>query len=187
MPIDNFNIIGPLLSPYYIEDVFWYTEILDRSNKKGNNQVRTLRTFFHKNNAQLFEQRDTIIDLCENNNMRAYIRLAPRSYESVGKVFTELVVKSALQGQWKAMKRAYASACGTAPPVHRVWLFDVDNMERAGPLRAALEHRDVFIAQIPSRKGCHLIVKPHKIDYHHDGIELHKDNPTNLYIPDGAV
>jgi hypothetical protein len=57
-------------------------------------------------------------------------------------------------------------------------------------LRAWLDANGHLVAVIPSRKGLHFITRPHKAFENSqsiNSIEIHKDNPTNLYIPEGAA
>lgn len=79
---------------------------------------------------------------------------------------------------------------GCTSPITKYWLFDVDDKEHPalGDLREALATRGVLRGEIPSKKGVHLIAEPFDtrgIVVPAD-IAIHKDNPTNLYIPDGA-
>lgn len=189
MPVDNHEKIAAFFPEEDDGDTFFYTELLDRRHHKGSNQFRTLKTFYHRSQMHFATQWETIKNLCDNTGARAYTRLTPRSYKMVGRAFTTLVVASAMAEDWRAMHRRYASACGLAPKAgFKLWLFDID---QPGSVDAvALEERlgfgglDVLVTSVPSRKGHHLIVRPHHVDYRHDGIELHKDNPTNLYVPD---
>jgi hypothetical protein len=189
MPVDNHKKIAAFLPEEEDDDTFFYTEILDRRHHKGSNQFRTLKTFYHRSQMHFATQWETIKKLCDDTGARAYTRLSPRSYEQVGRAYTQLVVSAAMNVQWRSMPRLYASACGLTPIKGRkLWLFDIDLPGSVDAL--ALEERlgghglDVLVTSVPSRKGHHLIVRPHHVDYRHDGIELHKDNPTNLYIPD---
>jgi hypothetical protein len=53
---------------------------------------------------------------------------------------------------------------------------------------ACLHEAGHLRARIPSRKGYHLITWAFDMRTVSvpNGVSLHKDNPTNLYIPDGA-
>lgn len=169
-------------------DTFIYTEMLDRSKRKGNNGVRLLKTFYHRSKEEFLEQIPTIKYLCDLSKVRAYTRLAPRSYKKVGETFTRLVVDASLTSNWSGMKSLYNRACGTTKPLEKLWLFDVDLINEYTVEFGKILARDgLLIETIPSRKGLHYIVKPHHIKESLPAvISLHKDNPTNLYIPDDA-
>ena len=52
-------------------------------------------------------------------------------------------------------------------------------------LNAVEPEGDKVVAVIPSQTGVHVIVKPYncaKFKWKEE-VEVHKDNPTNLYIP----
>lgn len=188
--LNNTEYILPFIPEKDDGDTFLYTELLDRTAKKGNNNFRLLRTFYHRSQEEFLKQMPTIIDLCEMTKIRAYTRLAPRSYKKVGKLFAQLVVEAAMADNWTHMKALYGSACGRVNPVTKLWLFDVDEItDRTDQFAEYLG--DILLARIPSRKGEHLITKPFNVSLvnftEYGEISLHKDNPTNLYIPEGAA
>ncbi len=203
--VDNSKWIAEFCQDTDDGDSFIYTEMLDRTAKKGSNNHRLVKTFYHRSKEEFWSQFETIKELCEMTKTRAYTRLAPRSYEKVGKAFAVLVVEAAMQGNWSHMKALYNSACGRTPPNKKLWLFDIDKMDdKTEALAKCLMESKVLRARIPSRKGEHLITIPFDprplvdaellmADHPTTGwqkwgeVSLHKDNPTNLYIPEGAA
>ena len=196
--VDNSKIVAEFCSEQDDGDRFIYTEMLDRTARKGNNGYRLVKSFYHRSRAEFWEQWPQIQQLCEMTKVRAYTRLAPRSYERVGKAFTQLVVEAAMQGNWNHMKALYNSACGRTPPTQKLWLFDVDaKTKNTDDLATLLKDGGVLRARIPSRKGEHLITIPFDprpyVGSDMNGwsawgeVSLHKDNPTNLYIPEEAA
>jgi hypothetical protein len=196
--LDNSKIIEHFVPIEDDGDTFVYTETLDRTAKKGNNGHRLVKTFYHRSRAEFWEQLPVIKELCEMTKVRAYTRLAPRSFEKVGKAFTQLVVEAAMQGNWNHMKSLYNSACGRTPPTEKLWLFDVDVITNASEkFGEELGDLGVLRGTIPSRKGLHYITvgfdlrrldheRWQKLQLDRD-VTVHKDNPTNLYIPEGAA
>jgi hypothetical protein len=194
--IDNSELVADFIDEDADGDTFWYTELYDRS-LKGSSRFKLLRTFEHNSKAHFLERLPTIKTLCDQTGTRAYTRLAPRSrkkvaHELVAHLF-KTVVMDKVYGQ---SGRAYASVCGKHP-IHdrKLWLFDCDNSDGNGDPEAALlaqrlegllRERAAFVGKVPTKNGLHLVCKPHHVSYSHVGVELHKDNPTNLYIPDGA-
>lgn len=183
MSVDNFEIVAGLISPTFDGDTFWLTELLDRSKVSGNNSARRVAEFIHRDASDLMRYADTIRKLCEVTGCRAYTRLTPRSFAACGKAFTRHIVDQCLSANFEGMRHAYAHILGVTPiKERRTWLWDIDE---PGPVQSELEARAEFVATIPSRKGCHVITRP----FDPRGIvgaTLHRDNPTNLYIPDGA-
>lgn len=188
--LDNSALVAKFCPSTADGDTFIYTEMLDRGQRKGNNGQRLLKTFYHRSVEEFWEQWPTIQKLCDMSKVRACTRLAPRSYKKVGREFTRLVVETALTENWAGMKSLYNRACGIASPLTKLWLWDVDEMGlRAYSLLATLKDRDVLVESIPSKKGVHYITKPFNaqvVQELYPDVQVHKDNPTNLYIPDGA-
>lgn len=195
MDIDNSLYIEPFIPETSDGDTFLYTEMLDRGKTK--NKCRLLKTFYHHSLDEFREQLPSIKTLCDLSNVRACTRLAPRSYERVGKIVATMALDMALNGNWGGMRHIYNRAMGLSTPIHKIWLWDVDELnQRATDLGTLLgsTYNDgadipVLLAAIPSRKGVHYITMPFShisISTIFPEVQLHKDNPTNLYIPGGA-
>lgn len=197
--LDNSKLIAEFIPAADDGDTFIYTEMLDRTAKKGSNNHRLVKSFFHRSQEEFWKQWPTIQQLCDMTKTRAYTRLAPRSFKRVGKEFTQLVVEAAMQENWDHMKALYNSACGRTSPIQKLWLFDVDKIDdETRRFAVLLEDSGYVRGRIPSRKGEHIITIPfdprpfvgNRIDSGWTAwgeISLHKDNPTNLYIPEGAA
>lgn len=197
--LDNSTLIAPFAPEKEDGDTFIYTEMLNRGQKKGNNGHRLVKTFYHRSQEEFWEQWPTIKELCDLTLTRACTRIAPRSYEKVAGTFHRLVTETYITKNFAGMKSLYNRACGTTAPNTKLWLFDVDVLDDRTKLFGDdfLVKLDVLIASIPSKKGIHYITKPFDMrifeDYRKvlnpltdEEVSLHKDNPTNLYIPDGA-
>lgn len=194
--IDNSALVAPFCPVTADGDTFIYTEMLDRSKRKGNNGNRLVKTFYHRSVDEFWSQIPVIRELCDLAKVRACTRIAPRSFAKVGREFTRLVVDASLTGNWAGMKSLYNRACGIAAPERKLWLLDVDRIDESSERLASLLRDDGhLIARIPSRKGEHLIARPFDGSLywgkHGSGafgeVSLHKDNPTNLYIPAEAA
>ena len=193
--LDNSKLIAPFIPAEDDGDTFLYTEMIDRGQKKGNNNRRILKTFYHRSQEEFWAQWPGMKQLADIAQVRLMTRLAPRSYKKVGKHFTQLVVEAAMAENWTHMKKLYSSACGLANPVKKIWLFDVDIPDDMSDYFGQyLDDKKLLIEAIPSRKGVHYISKPFNLLEWNPieggelpvNVSLHKDNPTNLYIPDGA-
>lgn len=197
MALDN-SIPVAAFCPKEDGDSFIYTELLDRSKQKGNNSNRRFKAYYHRSADEFWEQWPDIKNVCDQLQIRAYTRLQRRSFKKVGKEFVKAVVEAGLTDNFAGMKTLYAHVCGTVPPVEKLWLFDVDVIkDSTKQFGKRLEEEGHLIATIPSRKGLHYISKPfdtrqiewwcHEFAIYADEMTTHKDNPTNLYIPDGAA
>lgn len=190
MSLDNSALVAPFCPAQADGDTFIYTEMLDRGKRKGNNGHRLVKTFYHRSVEEFWDQWPTIQKLCDMSKVRACTRLAPRSYAKVGREFTRMVVEASLTANWAGMKSLYNRACGIVSPNTKLWLFDIDEVnEFSERLRGQLETDGHLVAVIPSKKGQHFITRPHRAYEHSQSVNavtIHRDNPTNLYIPDGA-
>lgn len=189
--IDNRLLVAPFVPEVFDGDTFLYTELLDRRKRSGNNRGRIVRTYYHRDRADFLDQCEQIAQLCEAAQVRAYTRLQPRSFKLVGKAYVKIILEAALSDNWQGMRHAYSKACGTTPPLEKLWLFDCDTAAERESVLAVLPG-EFLVAELPSRKGCHLIAKPFNLAklvpwFNTTGVQIHRDNPTNLYIPDGAA
>jgi hypothetical protein len=201
--INNYETVkefmpGESKGPISNEDHFLYTELMDRTKRVGNNGVRIVKTFYHRSLADFDRHMPQMLALCNVLHVRAYTRLAPRSFRKVGAVFTKLVVDAALSDNFAGMKSLYARACGIVTPSTKLWMFDVDVInEDTQEFGAWLADHGLLLATIPSKKGLHYITPAfdvraiefqfQKLALTSSEISLHKDNATNLYIPGEAA
>ena len=204
MPVNNYEIVkrflpGQDLGPENNQLNFLYTELMDRTKRVGNNGVRIFRTFFHRDIKDFETHFPEIFKQCEALGIRAYTRLAPRSFKDVAKYNLKQCLESVLAENWIHSKTSYASACGSVTPIIKRWMFDVDVInDDFLHLHAFLFGEGLLIAEVPSKRGLHLITPPFDLrrwDPEHDfnstklrnGIGIHKDNSVNLYVPDAAA
>jgi hypothetical protein len=201
LALDNSQLVALFVPEQDDGDTFIYTEMLDRGKRKGNNGHRLVKTFYHRSREEFWDQMPTIKALCDMTLTRAYTRLAPKSYERVAAQHLKMVVEAYVAKNYAGFKSLYNRACGITSPNTKLWLFDVDVInDKTIAFANRLEREGHHISTIPSKKGLHHICKPFdtriiELWYRELGlnttvgveeISLHKDNPTNLYIPDGA-
>lgn len=186
--IDNYSLVLPFVPVKDDGDTFIYTEMLFRGAKKGNNNSRLLKAFYHRSQEDFESQFDTIKKLCELSGARACTRLSKRSYRQVAKRFLSLVTETFITENYAGMKTLYNRACGTTKPIEKLWLVDCDSYGEYESAYMWLSRNSATIkADIPSKKGRHIIVSPFNLSTWPEGYPtIHKDNPTNLYIPEGA-
>lgn len=194
MEIDNFDIILPLLK-YDCDDDFYYLQILQR--KKENDELgsnsRVVRNYYIKSNDYLANRKDEIIKLCTVFNARAMIRLNRRSFEKTAYKAMQNLANTMSNKEWVFCMKAYDRACGQGHnEADKTWIVDIDGVGRLTNDMVRYIERECepignkFIAVIPSKNGCHLITRPFNLQTFKTlfpDIEVHKDNPTNLYIP----
>jgi hypothetical protein len=72
--LDNTDLVRPFVPPTDDGDTFVYTELLDRTKKKGNNGVRIVKTFYHRSQADFDRHLPAMKSLCDATKVRAYTR-----------------------------------------------------------------------------------------------------------------
>ena len=194
--IDNLRLILPFLE-FESKDDFYYLQILQR--KKENPQLgsnsRVIKNYYITSEQYLLDRYDEIKKLCEVFNARAMIRLNKRSFEKVGfKCMTNLA-NTMMNKEYSFLKASYDRACGLGHnDSEKKWILDVDEkmidkdlLLLSSTINECLPLRDRTILQfIPSKNGFHLICLPlntQEFIKKYPEIEIHKDNPTNLFIP----
>lgn len=194
--IDNINLILPFLK-FESKDDFYYLQILQR--KKENPQLssnsRVIKSYYIGSVDYLLERYDEIKKLCEVFNARAMIRLNKRSYEKVSFKTMENLARTMMNRDYDKISKSYDRACGLGHnDPEKKWILDIDKLMSSFELMKLSNfiqtcepcHKRTILQTIPSKNGFHLICLPFNLSEfstHAPGIEIHKDNPTNLYIP----
>ena len=194
---DNIQLILPFLK-FESKDDFYYLQILQR--KKENPQIgsnsRVIKNYYITSEQYLLDRYDEIIKLCKVFNARAMIRLNKRSFEKVGFKSMANLANTMMNKEYSFLKASYDRACGLGHnDSEKKWIVDFDFKLTTKDLESYKwfinnqepeKGKNKILTMIPSKAGFHLITKPFnsetlKKDF--NNLEIHKDNPTNLYIP----
>lgn len=200
MVVDNFDLILDQLS-FDNRDEFYFVQIIQR-RKDGNeglhvrNGYRLIKSYYIYSKQELIDLKDRIIELCRNNNARAYINLNVRNAKEVAleciKKYADLVLNdNSFMGN-----NIWDSSCGsTRARGHKaLWIVDVDNLEHLETIKQAINlcmgaPGERIKCIVPTVHGCHLItygfnreelndrLRGTKVGY----VDVHKNNPTLLY------
>lgn len=191
MEINNIEVIKPFLK-FDDESDFYYLQILQR--KKENPQLgsnsRVIKNYYINSVDYLESHYEEIKQLCRFFNARASIRLNRRSYEKVAYKAMVNIANSMSNKEFSFIKKSYDRAVGTGnnePKDTKTWILDWDGPVTIDKIKAVLQILgDNFLDVIPSKSGVHIIVSPfdaREFSNTFPDVEIHKDNPTNLFIP----
>lgn len=200
--IDNFEQIETLLS-FDDPDLFYHLQIIRRGKDHPNLVAanRTIKTYYIDNNEKLSKIKQEIIDLCEYFGARAYINLAPKSYRKCTMQCISDMAMRAKDGDFKKIYKCWNTVVGYVKSDYPMWIIDVDGPTdgcisefieyECEPLKYHIEgpHKiyDFKIYDyIKTKNGYHIITKPFNLKQFKDkypDIDVHKNNPTILYIP----
>jgi uncharacterized protein YycO len=96
-----------------------------------------------------------------------------------------------------SVKNAYDSVCGVfQSEIDKRWLIDIDKEDlpiyeeikaKVIELQSIITNREYkILAELPTKSGMHIITNPFNLDQFnkvYPNIQIHKNNPVNLYIP----
>lgn len=204
-PIDCFELIKDLLV-FNNDDDFYFLQVLQRKkeNPELGSNSRVIKNYYIKSLQHLIDRYDEIKALCHLFNARASLRLNKRSFEKVGFKSLENIANTMQNREYKHLMNSYDRACGLLnnEPIKK-WIVDIDKDEIIwleqiiNAIQPCEPAGNKIIIQLPTKTGIHLITTPFNVaqfkenlanelrQYGADeiSVDIHKDNPINLYIP----
>jgi len=203
--VNNKELIKPLLV-FPHKDCFYFVQILQRKkDHKGtalggsNNNSRLIKAYFITSIEKLEHQWEEMVKLAELFDARISINLNPRNFQKAGFHLLQKVANQMSNGDFANIRHAYNSVCGEYhSEIDKRWIIDLDK-DQLSLKEPIIEYIHGFhthfkdlkniknyqiLAEIPSKTGLHIITNPFNLlDWEWKGVEIHKNNPTNLYIP----
>jgi len=210
--INNFDQIKKLLS-FNSDDEFYFVQILQRKkdnpgNVNGsNNSSRLIKAYYIDSLEKLNKQQDEMIQLANLFNARVGINLNKRSYYKTAFNTLQTMANQMHNKEFKYLYRTWNTACGVHNGVDdKIWLLDVDHITDQALLAMfdnpegrreyvlkefinssqPITNTNKVLAKIPSKSGYHLITSgfdTREFTKNFPDVCIHKNNPTNLYIP----
>jgi hypothetical protein len=201
--INNKNLIIPLLT-FPHKDSFYFVQILQRKkDHKGttlggsNNNSRLIKAYYITSVEKLEVMWEEMVKLAEVFDARVSINLNPRSFEKTAFACMQKIANQMMNKDFYNVRKAYDSVCGVyQDELDKRWIIDIDKEdltytgnihELINSLHKEITNKDYkVLARIPSKSGMHIITNPFNIEKFSQvfpKIEIHKNNPTNCYIP----
>lgn len=196
--IDNFNQIKTLC-PFYSDDDFYVVQILKRrrENPEMKKAQKLIHTFYLYCQEDFSELRDKIINLCQEHNARAYIRMNRRSLMKIALHVQKIILDATIKGtvdSLKSVQKAYLKACGKYSNAgeDKKWIIDVDTKDETfmskvkQHLISVLPENRKILAIIPTPNGYHIVVQPTNpniflFEDHIESEDVKKEANTILY------
>jgi hypothetical protein len=197
--INNFKQIKSLLK--FEEDYFYFIQIIQRKKEipdLGSNN-RVIRSYMISSLEKLEKNEPEIIQMCEMFNARAYIHLNRRKWSRISLECLRHNAELIANGQHDGIKSSLETVIGRnncEPKGEKTWIIDIDDAEHPSQFTLMMAFIDFgcepktdhekIIATIPTKNGFHFITKPFNnqtFSERYPEIDIHKDNPTVLYIP----
>lgn len=201
--INNFDQISALLK-FDDADDFYFIQILQRNKEHpslGSNN-RRLREYYIHSKEHLMEVAEEIRIMCRSFNARAYIHLNRRNRKQIALEMLELLAHNIKCSQYQGISRLYESVCGKHhSEKDKTWLVDIDTHDAdltdnvifsINRIRNKYHTAETLIHIIPTLNGVHLITPSFDSkdfsevwaeEIRAKIIDIHKNNPTLLYIP----
>lgn len=196
--INNFQRIENLLQ-FENEGDFYFLQILKRrkDNPTMERDMMVINNYFINSLEDLEYQKSHIIDECTFHNARAYIRINVRNYKKLGLLTMKKITEYMISGDYKAIRNAWLSTAGENHCQNpKRWIVDIDVKD----LSMVKQYMDMIEARqpvgnkiqalIPTKNGFHIITHPFNLQEWSklikdpiQSVDIHKDNPTILYIP----
>lgn len=194
--VNNFQRIKELLV-FDSEDDFYHLQVLKRKKEHpelGSNSY-VVKTYYIGSIEYLEGKEEEIIALCKLHNARACINLNRRSFEKMAFHLLRKVADQIMNKDFRSARKAYESVCGAyANEPHKKWVVDIDttnqnfvdlvqnDIKNCEPNRRS----NKTVAILRTKNGYHIISSPFNMEEFkklHPEVDVHKDNPTILYIP----
>lgn len=194
--IDNYDLIFPFLN-FEEEGDFYFIQILKRrkDNSLMNKNNKLITSYYIKSNKEFINEYPDMVKIADSFNAKITIRLNKRNSKKLIIPTIQNLLEVIQQDTNKCVKNIYNNICSTHSSEKELkWLVDLD--EEHIPLKQDIidfinncrpyDNKNKILLEIPSKTGVHLITKPFDLQYFKgrwSSVEIHKDNPTNLYIP----
>jgi hypothetical protein len=199
--IDNLETIKPLLH-FESEHDYYFLQILQRKKDRSdldprlggsNNSNRLIKAYFVRSIDYLESHYYEIQQLCKLFNARAGINLNRRNAKFTSMQMMVQLAQS-IQSENYFNYKTWDTVSGKYQPISdKRWIVDIDkeDMDEVYLIEDCIEEcvpkdKTRVIERIPSKSGMHLITRPFnvlKLRHKYRDIDIHKNNPTNLYIP----
>ena len=181
---------------------FYFIQIIKRAKDNPwvrwinwNNHERCIKEYSIYTNEDLEKRKEEMITIANATNSRIYIHPARRSVEDIKKLMSLLIWEHiALGRHW--LSWLYRHACWFSKWTERLRIVDIDDIKGLHEKQVAAWEIVLFInslrpewnkilLQLPTKNWWHLITKPFDLSEfkkEYPNIDVHKNNPTLLYI-----
>lgn len=205
--IDNRKLIIPLLEFPKPGDTFYFIQILQRKKDNKNNDIsnglfgsnnnsRLIKAYYITKKEDVDKYWEEMVAIANLFKSRISINLNPRSFEKTAYKTISKMAHQMENRDFYNIRRAYNTACGEyQSEIDKRWIVDIDDLDTDNLQNIINNIKNLYsynlsdknykiLAILPSKSGYHIICNPFNIPgMTQKSIEIHKNNPTNLYIP----
>jgi hypothetical protein len=181
------------------ERSFYFIQILKR--KKENPEMTgyslPVESFYIFSTEQLDRVMPHIIEKCEQNRARAYIKMNTLDMQSVALETISVLTQEIRKENWKHISKALNSACGICGKqngTEKMYLVVIDSKDEnyINEIKSYInqlepvDNNEKVKMIVPTRNGVHFLstgFNMQKFKQTYPGIDVHSDGITLLYFP----
>jgi hypothetical protein len=197
--VNNLEVIKPhLIFPN--ERSFYFIQIIKR--KKENPEMTgyslPVESYYIFSAEQLDRVMPHIIEKCEQNRARAYIKMNTLDMQSVALETISVLTQEIRKENWKHISKALNSACGICGKqngTEKMYLVDIDSKDEnyINEIKSYInqlepvDNNEKVKMIVPTRNGVHFLstgFNMQKFKQTYPGIDVHSDGITLLYFPE---
>lgn len=197
--IDNFELIKSLLE-FPNDDVYYHLQIIRRGKDHPDLPAanRLIKSYFICSLESLDYIEEEVKKLCEFFGARAYINLTQKSIRKTTLLQLKYLSERIYNGDYKKIWKSWNTCAGMIKGEDPRWVIDIDGPTN-GEISEFIEYQcepiiknfneyiiSKIIEYIPTKNGYHIITTPFNLQQfkeRYPDIDVHKNNPTILYIP----
>lgn len=209
--IDNYQEVKKYLN-FDNEDHFYYLQIISRKkeNPEQDKSVKVIKDYYINTMRYYDLIEEQVKMLCRNFNARSYLRLNRRSWKKVGFNMMRKLASILESGDHQAVKTLLSKSCGTTSDEvseSKVWIVDIDDVDPKNnilhrnyvdnikqvieELQSEVKDKEYnILGELETKSGIHILTNPfnvYRFNEHFEGVDIHKDNMVNLYIPNKFI
>lgn len=199
--VDNFDKIESMFYFTEASETFFHLQVIRRGKDHPDlpSANKVIKTYYVQSKEHLNKIKDEVIQLCEMFKARAYINIAGKDFSSLSKLVNFRLSERIYTGDFKKIYKVFNTCAGELKSKVTRWIIDIDNVDDEVPVLQWLDryfsrfeeineyYRPYLCTKIPTKNGFHLIIRSafnlQEFKKSFPNIDVHKNNPTILYIP----
>ncbi len=193
--VDNFKLIEEFLPEEQVDNLVYHLMVLKRKKDHPdithkNNSARVIKSYAIRDRKHLNDIKNDIISISEVTKSRIMINLSPKDMKKVAWEIIRTTSNYIQSGQFDSkLYRITDSVLGSIKPEKesKLFLWDIDGniFEKYKWDNILIDNGAQIVISVPTKNGWHIHTKPFnytKISGE-NMIDMHKNNPTVLYVP----
>lgn len=199
--VDNFDKIEKMFYFTEASETFFHLQVIRRGKDHPDlpSANKVIKTYYVQSKEHLNKIKDEVIQLCEMFKARAYINIAGKDFSLLSKLVNFRLSERIYTGDFKKIYKIFNTCAGELKSKATRWIIDIDNVNDEIPVLQWLDryfsrfeeinedYRPYLCTKIPTKNGFHLIIRSafnlQEFKESFPNIDVHKNNPTILYIP----